>query len=212
MTLQRIFLAFCTCCSFFMASYAQTARQVLDETANKINASGGIEAAFEATQFNGTVEAGTTNGNLYIDGNKFKLSSSSLTMWFDGHTQWTLLTGSNEVNVSTPTKAELQQINPYTFINLYKSGYDLRLANTNHKGKILHEVRLIAQSKSNTIQLLIVVIDKTTHFPVSIRLKDNRGEWKRIRVNNIRTNRKYNDSAFRFNQKQYPNVEVIDLR
>lgn len=212
MNIKRIFITLCTACTFSTVVFAQTARQVLDETANKLKASGGIEAAFEATQFKGTQESGTADGHIYVAGNKFKISSSSVTTWFDGHTQWTLLSGSNEVNVSNPTAAELQQTNPYTFLNLYKKGYDLRLATTNYKGKACHEVRLVAQNKSNAIQLLIAVIDKTTHMPLSIRLKDNRGEWTRIRVNGIKTNRRYADSTFRFDQKQHPGIEVIDLR
>lgn len=212
MNIKRIFITLCATCALSMAAFSQTARQVLDQTANKLKASGGIEASFEATQFKGTQEAGSADGRIYVEGNKFKISSSSVTTWFDGHTQWTLLNGSNEVNVSNPTAAELQQTNPYTFLNLYKKGYDLRLATTNYKGKACHEVRLVAQNKSNAIQLLIAVIDKTTHMPLSIRLKDNRGEWTRIRVNGIKTNRRYADSTFRFDQKQHPGIEVIDLR
>ena len=103
-----------------VAGIAQTAHQVLDQTASKLKASGGIEAQFEATQFVGVTENGTVGGQICVQGNRFKLTSPSITTWFDGRTQWTLLTGSDEVNVSTPTDAEIQQMNPYTFINLYQ--------------------------------------------------------------------------------------------
>lgn len=213
MKLQRILLTLFAACSLGVSPiWGQTARQVLDATAGKLKNSGGIEAKFEATQFKNTHEAGTASGNIFIQGNKFKIASPSLTTWFDGHTQWTLLRGSDEVNVSTPTAAELQQSNPYTFINLYKRGYNLRLANTNYQGKNCHEVRLIAQNKSNSIQLLILVVDKKTHLPLSIRMKDNHGEWTRIRVNSIRTHRRWSDATFRFNSKQHPGIDVIDLR
>ena len=80
------------------------------------------------------------NGHIQVQGNKFKIASNALTTWFDGRTQWTLMNGSDEVNVSNPTAAELQQVNPYTFINLYKSGYNLKLANTTYHGKACHEL------------------------------------------------------------------------
>lgn len=143
-----------------VAGIAQTAHQVLDQTASKLKASGGIEAQFEATQFVGVTENGTVGGQICVQGNRFKLTSPSITTWFDGRTQWTLLTGSDEVNVSTPTDAEIQQMNPYTFINLYKKGYNLKLAGTTYHGKACHEVRLVAQNKQSNIQLLIAVIDK----------------------------------------------------
>ena len=212
MTFKRIVLSLFTACAVSTASWAQTARQVLDQTAAKLKGSGGIEATFEGTQFKGLEETGTTNGRIFVQGNKFKISSDALTTWFDGHTQWTLLTGSDEVNVSTPTQAELQQINPYTFVNLYKRGYTLKLAAANYHGKSCHEVRLVAQSKAEPMQLLILLIDKQTKLPHSIRVKDSKGEWTRIRVNGLRTGLRWNDATFKYDPAQHPGVEVIDLR
>lgn len=212
MKFKNIFFSLFAACAISVSGMAQTARQVLDQTAVKLKNSGGIEASFEGTRFKGVVEDGTVQGHLYVQGGKFKITSDGMTTWFDGRTQWTMMTGSDEVNVSNPTEAELQQVNPYTFVDLYKKGYDLRLANTTYNGKACHEVRLVAQEKSNTIQLLIVVIDKKTQLPQSIRIKDNRGEWSRIRVNSIRTHRRWGDATFKFNEKQHPGVEVIDLR
>ena len=192
--------------------YAQTAQSILSKTTSALRNAGGIEATFEGTQFKGKKEAGTATGKIQIAGNKFKLSSSSLTSWFDGKTQWTLLAGSNEVNVSNPTQAELQQINPYTFLNLYKKGYTLTSQDVAYKGAMCYEVRMASQSRQNNIQLLIAVIDKQTHLPLSIRIKDSKGEWTRIRVSDIRTHKKWADTNFRFNAKQNPGIEVIDLR
>ena len=212
MKIRNLFFTLVAACAVSVSGFAQTARQVLDQTASKLRNSGGVEASFEGTQFKGQHEAGSTAGSLQVQGSKFKISSNNMTTWFDGHTQWTMLTGSDEVNVSTPTAAELQQVNPYTFLNLYKNGYNLKLANTNYHGKACHEVRLLAQNHTNAIQLLIAVIDKQTHLPYSIRIKDNKGEWTRIRVNGIHTHRKWNDAHFRFNPKYHPGIEVIDLR
>lgn len=212
MKFKHILFTLFAACAVSATGFAQTARQVLDQTADKLKRSGGIEATFEGTQFKGTEEAGSTTGQIQIQGGKFKISSDALTTWFDGRTQWTLLKGSDEVNVSKPTEAELQQINPYTFVNLYKEGYNLKLAPTTYQGKACHEVRLVAQNKNNAIQLLIAVIDKQTHLPYSIRIKDNRGEWTRIRVSGLRTHRKWNDATFKFDEKQHPGIEVIDLR
>lgn len=212
MRLQRIIITLAVFVAMSMTAWAQTARQILDQTATKLRNSGGIEAFFEGTQFKGQHEAGTATGNIQIQGNKFKISSNALTTWFDGRTQWTLISGSDEVNVSNPTAAELQQVNPYTFLNLYKQGYNLKLSNVTYHGKQCHEVRMTAQNKTNTLQLIIAVIDKQTELPLSLRMKDNRGEWTRIRINSIHSNKRWNDSVFKFDSKSYPNIEVIDLR
>ena len=212
MKIKHIFLTVFSAFTVSVAGLAQTARQVLDQTASKLKNSGGIEATFEGTSFKGIQEESTTSGHIYVQGGKFKISSDALTTWFDGHTQWTLLSGSDEVNVSNPTPAELQQINPYTFVNLYKEGYALKLGNLNYKGKVCHEVRLNAQNKGSAIQLLIVVIDKQTLLPQSVRIKDNHGNWTRIRIQSLRTGRRWKDATFKFDEKQHPGIEVIDLR
>jgi hypothetical protein len=44
-------------------------------------------------------------------------------MWFDGTTQWTYLKSNDEVSVTTPNETQQQALNPYNFINMYKSGF-----------------------------------------------------------------------------------------
>lgn len=212
MKIKNILFTIFAATTISVSGFAQTARQVLDQTSAKLKNSGGIEATFEGTQFKGLKEAGKSTGKIQVQGSKFKITSDAVTTWFDGKTQWTLMAGSDEVNVSKPTAAELQQLNPYTFVNLYKQGYNLKLANTTYQGKTCHEVRLESQNNSGAFKLLILVIDKQSRLPLSIRIKDNKGEWTRLRVNSIQTNRRWNDANFKFDEKQNPGIEVIDLR
>ncbi len=212
MNFRRILLTLLTGAAITTATFAQSARQILDRTSSKLKSSGGIEANFEATRFNGIQEAETANGQISLSGNKFKITSSSLTTWFDGRTQWTLMHGSDEVNVSTPTAAELQQINPYTFLSLYKKDYNLTTTNTTYHNKPAFEVRMHAQSAASTLSLIIITIDKATDMPLSVRIKDKKGVWMRIRVSNIQTGKRFNESTFKFDTTQHPGIEVIDLR
>lgn len=204
----QIILCACT----LLPVQAQKAQDILDKTAGKLKNSGGIEAVFEATAFKGTKETGSASGTIKVKGNKFKIESNSLTTWFDGKTQWTLLAGSDEVNVSTPTAAELQAINPYSFINIYKKGYTATLTKASYEGKSVHEVRLVATSKKSSMQKILLTIDPTTLMPLSVRFKNAKGDWTRIRVRSIKTGRKFADAVFTFDAKQHPGIEIIDLR
>lgn len=194
------------------SAFGQTAKSVLDETSVLLQSCGDIEASFHASQFNGTQEVGSTQGTIFISGNKFKIQTTELTSWFDGSTLWNLLAGSDEVNISTPTSVELQRLNPYFFVNLYKSGYNLSLSEVDYAGKSCHSVTLKAQSNSAEVQTLLLTIDKTSKLPLSIRLKDKKGDWFRVRVSNVHTGKSFKASTFQFNEKDYPGIEVIDLR
>ena len=211
MNIKHIFQIILCACTLLPVQ-AQKAQDILDKTAAKLKNSGGIEAVFEATAFKGTTETGSADGTIKVKGNKFKIESNSLTTWFDGKTQWTLLAGSDEVNVSTPTAAELQAINPYSFINIYKKGYSATLAKASYEGKSVHEVRLVATSKKSSMQKILLTIDPTTLMPLSVRFKNAKGDWTRIRVRSIKTGRQFADAAFTFDAKQHPGIEVIDLR
>ena len=211
MNIKHIFQIILCACTLLPVQ-AQKAQDILDKTAAKLKNSGGIEAVFEATAFKGTKETGNASGTIKVKGNKFKIESNSLTTWFDGKTQWTLLAGSDEVNVSTPTAAELQAINPYSFINIYKKGYTATLAKASYEGKSVHEVRLVATSKKSSMQKILLTIDPTTLMPLSVRFKNAKGDWTRIRVRSIKTGRKFADAVFTFDAKQHPGIEIIDLR
>lgn len=211
MNIKHIFQIILCACTL-QPVQAQKAQDILDKTAGKLKNSGGIEAVFEATAFKGTKETGSASGTIKVKGNKFKIESNSLTTWFDGKTQWTLLAGSDEVNVSTPTAAELQAINPYSFINIYKKGYTATLTKASYEGKSVHEVRLVATSKKSSMQKILLTIDPTTLMPLSVRFKNAKGDWTRIRVRSIKTGRKFADAVFTFDAKQHPGIEIIDLR
>ena len=79
MNFKKIYLTlFCRLCHE-RSWYSANSPSVLDQTASKLKASGGIEAQFEATQFVGVTENGTVGGQICVQGNRFKLTSPSIT-------------------------------------------------------------------------------------------------------------------------------------
>ena len=47
---------------------------------------------------------------------------------------------------------------------------------------------------------------------MNVRLKDAKGNWMRFRISQLQTEIKFSKSTFEFSKKDYPKVEVIDLR
>ena len=194
-----------------LTAQAQTARNVMDRAAAKLEKAGGMQATFETTMFKGTAEQGTTRGTIQVQGQKFRVASQGADVWFDGKTQWSLLAGSDEVNVTTPTRAEVQQMNPYHFINLYKQGYGLSLSTTTYQGKTMRKVDMTATSRGADIQKMTILIDQND-TPVNVRLKDKKGNWMRFRISSLKTGQKFSADTFQYKPSDHPGVEVIDLR
>jgi outer membrane lipoprotein-sorting protein len=180
---------------------AQTAKTVLDKAAAHITVKEGVKANFK---MQGGI--GNTSGSILIKGKKFHATTPQAIVWFDGKTMWTYMKKNEEVNVSNPTEAQLQAINPYNFINLYKNGYDYTL-NKSGKDFVLH---LTASSKDKKIKELFITVNKNTYTPTQVKLLQNK-KWTIFDISDVKK-QNLPDAQFRFNAKDFPNAEVIDLR
>jgi hypothetical protein len=201
---------------FFMGmmpsmAHAQTARQVLDRTSATLDVDGGVKASFAISMFTGTKFTGATSGSLDLKGNKFHAVTPQAIVWFDGKTEWTYMKNNDEVNVSTPTAAQLQQMNPYHFINIYKQGYSMKLIKTKLRKTPVYEVHLKAQSKSQELQQVLISVDKNSYQPLCVRMLRGKNKWTMLSISKF-SKANLSDSEFRFNAKDFPKAEVIDLR
>ena len=180
---------------------AQTAKSVLDKAAATVTMKEGVKADFKMTG-----SMGNTSGSIIIKGKMFHATTPLASIWFDGKTQLTYMKDNDEVNISNPTEAQLQAINPYNFINLYKKGYDATL---NSSGSS-HVVHLTASSADRKIKELFITVDKKSYQPKQVKMLQGK-KWTIFDITNLKK-QSASDAQFRFNAKDFPHAEVIDLR
>lgn len=184
------------------AQNATLARKVLDKTAAVVGSKNGASADFSLI----SKKYGSVTGAIAIKGNMFHATTPEAIVWYNGKTQWSYMKKTNEVNVNNPTEAQQMRMNPYKFITMYKTGYNIGITD---KGDS-YWVHLIAQNKSKTVQELYIRINKKSYRPSQIRMRQD-SDWTDISISNFKT-KKLPDSLFTFNAKDYPTAEVIDLR
>ena len=205
-TLLSILLVAAMAVASSVQSMAQSnpaqARAILDKTSKVIGHKSGVSASF--TLNNPTT--GNVSGTIAVKGGKFNARTPQAIVWFNGKTQWTYMKKTQEVNVTTPTQAQQMTMNPYTFINLYKTGYNMTLTQNAQS----YEVHLTAQNKKRTVQELYISINKKSYVPSRIKMRQN-STWSTITVSNFKAKNQPN-SVFTFNQKDFTQAEVIDLR
>lgn len=189
------------------------AKLMLDKTAAAFEKAGGVEAGFSVQAFNKGNSLGTASGVIKLKGDKFLLKTAETISWFDGKTQWSYLAGNDEVNISTPTEAELQGMNPYALLYLYKKGFDYKLGTVNRfRDKPVSEIILTAMDKKQDLSRIVLYVTKDTYQPVYIAVEQRDGSRSEITITGYQTGLKLDDSVFVFDKKQYPTAEVIDLR
>lgn len=196
--LYLLMLAMCQ----FSYSQAQSARSVLDKCAAVVSNKSGIKASFRME----SARYGDFSGTIMLKDRKFCAQTDVATMWFDGKTQWTYLKKNDEVSITTPTEAQLQVINPYNFINLYKKDYQESMTT----GASAYNVHLTATDAAKKIRELFITIDKKNYAPTEVKILQGT-KWTTFHITDFKTT-DLSDSVFRFNAKDFPSAEIIDLR
>lgn len=189
------------CVGAFAQSSAQ-AMKVLDKTTAVIGNKGGAEANFTVSG----KKTGTQSGTIAIKGNMFMARTAKAIVWYNGKTQWSYLKMTNEVNVSNPTEAKRMSMNPYTFMSMYKNGYNLSMTTSGGK----YVVHMTAQNKKRSVQEAYVTITKGSYKPTMVKMRQG-NDWTTITISNFKAKNQPN-SKFSFNHKDFPKADVIDLR
>lgn len=182
--------------------HAESAKSILDKAAATVSNPNGVQANFEMR----SKQFGNTTGSISIKGKKFHASTPQAIIWFDGKTQWTYMKQNDEVNVSNPSEEELQAINPYNFINIYKKGFKLLAKKVNTS----YEVHLKATDKKRKIQEMYIIVDQNSYRPTHIKMLQN-GKWSVLIISGLKATN-LSDGLFQFDAKDFPQAEIIDLR
>ena len=186
-----------------MMSYAQNATQLLDKSAATLRAAGNVKIGFTLE-----AEGGASTGYIKLQKQKFVINMGGTITWFDGKTMWTYVKANDEVNVTNPSADAVAKMNPYAFLSFYKKGYTAKMGKSTTKE---HEVLLTGKSGS-PFKKVVVRLNKSTKYPTVITMTSSKGDVTTIRCNSFLKNQKYTNATFQFNKKNYPNVEVVDLR
>ncbi len=202
------FVAFCWV-SLSLQAQQSDAVTVMEHVNDNFHRAGGIRAEFTVSS-----PDGSSSGTLSLKGDKFVLEAGGITTWFDGHTQWSYLPSNEEVNVSEPTAEELQSLNPYAWLSLYRNGYRAELVkiNNSREASLYYKVRLTATDRQQEMQSIVLHVSKANYLPVRILLQQLGEIQVEIEITSCVTGKNWPDGFFVFDKAKYPSVEVIDLR
>ena len=153
------------------------------------------------------------DAKIEVSGERFHLTTPDIEAWFNGETQWVLIRQSDEVNISVPTKEELKQTNPVQILNSYKKGYTYsHMGERNDaKGRASFVVELKPEKPAD-IEYITLLIDKKSHAPNSIVIRQKGSIETHIHINKIQSGQNIPDNTFAFDKSKHPDVEIIDLR
>lgn len=154
----------------------------------------------------------TIPGVLLLKEEKFKLSIKGVETYFDGKTQSVFMKNEKEVTVSIPAKEDLKDINPILLMKSYKTDYKMRyMGASRENGNMVETIELYPNDLNSQYSIITVKISQDKLQLKSMSLKGKNGVNTLLTINKL-TNKALEDTQFVFDVKNYPNVEVIDLR
>ena len=207
-----IFLVTARSLSSTQAQISKSITKVLDNCAKTFKSAGDVKAQFVATQFEGRDEIGSSRGTISISGKKLFIDNGGVKIWYDGKTQWSLVSDNKEVNITEPSPQERSQMNPYSFLSIYKNGYSATMTSETVRNESCYCVNLVSTKSKNYMQTILLTISKSTMLPICIRTKTSPNKWTRISIYDFEKRQRFKDDMFRFDSADYPGVEIVDLR
>lgn len=187
----------------------QKAATLLNEVSTKTKAYKSVKADFSYKMIN--AKAGINEektGTLLLSGDKYKMTASGQTVICDGKTIWTYIKESNEVQINTLENKD-DALTPSKLLTSY---------NTNYKSKIVKSddptveaIELIPNTTKNFTKA-ILGIDKAKKQIKSFTLYDKGGNTFIYKIKTFVTDTPVTPGDFTFDEKKFPNVEVIDMR
>lgn len=183
---------------------ATSAADILGAINSKIKKAPAIDAVFTINTGQGPVE-----GNLQLAGSKFVMETPALKAWYDGKTQWTMLTNNQEVSITEPTADEIMATNPFAILNAHTGYYKARrLADIAGKQR----VELTPVTSETGIESFVLTIDPATSWPTAIAVSFSNNNKIDITINKISTSNAKRDGIFTYDSKLFPAMEIVDLR
>ncbi len=155
-----------------------------------------------------------THGSFISLGNKFVLNLPDSKSWYNGTSLWTYIKAHDEVTISTPSKDEALAMNPAKLIEMYMKVFDCEYLKmeTLTNGQKAHHIRMNNNKRNVPIKSIDVWIDEKDFTLKRINISTNDGKKQGIILSEMKMDKSIPTDIFNFDNKQFPNVEIIDLR
>ncbi|MBC7921094.1 MAG: outer membrane lipoprotein carrier protein LolA [Ferruginibacter sp.] len=188
------------------------AGEILEAMSKKYKAIPSFKATFTYTSENKSSGGKESYpGELTVKGNMFRLKMAGQEVINNGTTVWTYIRESNEVNISD-SEPEDEEVSPAKIFNIYKKGYRYTFSGeTKEKGVAFEEVELIPEKKNGQVSKVRFKVDKKDKSIKSVKLFEKNGNRSTYAITKFAASN-IDDKLFAFDESQYKDVEVIDLR
>ena len=154
-------------------------------------------------------------GTVVQDGKKFQLKLKDQEIYSDAKTVWVYLKKNKEVQISDYEESESSEImSPKQMMSVYDKGDFIYSIIEERKvlGTIHADIEFKPLTKKSDYSKMRLTVDKNSNKMISLRVFSKDGSKYTLKINDIKSNKKYDPAIFSFNPKAVTGVHIEDLR
>lgn len=186
------------------------AKKILDAVSAKFKSFKSVQSKFSLKIENSIGKVlGVKSGTVYMKGTKYRINVTGQDIYCDGSNVWTVDKAAKEVTISKLDPSNNTITPQKLFTNFYDKDFLYKL-NSDAKG--VQEIELTPIDKSKLFHKVIVYISKATQTITSTKVFEKAGNRYTYSVSGMNTSGTLAEVLFVFEQKNYPGMEVVDLR
>ncbi|MDR1341861.1 MAG: outer membrane lipoprotein carrier protein LolA [Prevotellaceae bacterium] len=196
--------------------FAQNARDVVEKFMAQMKNLKTVSMDFEYRYENAAEKTDSRQqGRLLIMGKMYRLDWEASAIYCNGQLRWTYLKEVNEVTINTPNMLEDGIFaDPSLLFSFDEKDYrhTLRSEQASVEGKAVLWIDLFPKDKKADYTSISLQVEKSTLLPVSIAYYGKNSGNVTVKIQKIDAAVKPTPADFTFNAKNYPDVEVVDMR
>jgi outer membrane lipoprotein carrier protein len=195
------------------AQAKKSSEEILKEVSEKTKSFSSIRISFTYNMDNPSAKVHESEtGTLLVKGDQYRLDIAGQKVISDNKTVWTYISEANEVQINAVEEDE-NVLTPTRLLTSYSEDYKSKLTGEvtrDGRAQYVIELKPNADKSFTSVELNI---DKELYRITRIAIQDKSGNTFSYLVNKFEPNvGNVKDSDFTFNEKDYPGVEVIDMR
>jgi len=190
------------------------AKAILDAMSQKFQAMNGFTANFDFTFQDQSGSSDRQTGEIAVKGEQYRLKLPDQEIYNDAKTVWTFIQSDSYKEVTINDASQMEgELTPSNIYLMYESGYNYKLIGEKQfQGKTAQLVELTAIKSGSPFEKVTLRIEKATNNLLGWEMYDGQGGVFSYAFTNLKTNVNLAANYFSFDVKQYPGIEVIDLR
>lgn len=187
-------------------------REMLDRMTAKTEAYKSIYVEFSYKMNNTEANIDeTTEGILTIMKDSYKLDIAGQLVICDGETIWTYIEDAEEVQVNSVEESE-ESITPNKLLTAYNDDYRSKFIKENFQYGTTVNIIDLTPLEGKSYYKVRLIIDKEKDQLHDITIFDKNGSTYSYIIKKFTPDIEVDASSFTFNEADYPDVDVVDMR